>query len=139
MPNPPGFIDNVVIGTVHMHVLRGVKGDVIDLIQTSFTEKDVYDALSELHAFMDFDAPGGHHTTMERTAVSLYSKLLVELVWKLDKEKVMISKYCYYWSSSWMLVSIAIIGQAPLMLPALDTSKYCYYWCISPPTDCIGY
>ena len=90
MPDPPpGFIDNVVIGTVHMHVLRGVKGDVTDLIQTSFTEKEVYDALSELHAFIDFDAPGGHHTTMERTAVSLYSKELVELVWKLDKEKVM--------------------------------------------------
>ena len=48
----------------------------------------MHDALSELHAFMDFDPPGGHHTTMERTAVSLYAKELVELVWKLDKDKL---------------------------------------------------
>ena len=38
---------------------------------------------------MDFDVPGGHHTTMERTAVSLYAKELVDMVWKLDKENVM--------------------------------------------------
>ena len=123
MPDPPpGFIDNVVIGTVHMHVLRGVMGDVIDLIQTSFTEKDVYDALSELHAFMDFDAPGGHHTTMERTAVSLYSKELVELVWKLDKEKVMPRVVV----SSHLLVKIPI-GKAGLR-PSDVVSSYCLYW-----------
>ena len=33
--------------------------------------------------------PGGHQTTMERTAVSLYAKELTDLVWKLDKEKAM--------------------------------------------------
>ena len=61
MPNPPlqGFIDNVVIGTVHMHALRGVRGDVIDLVQTSFPEKEVFDALSELHSFVNMNPPGG--------------------------------------------------------------------------------
>ena len=111
MPDPPqqGFIDNVVIGTVHMHTLRGVKGDVIDLIQTSFTEEEVYDAFSELHVFMNYDPPGKHNTTMERTAVSLYAKELTDLVWKLDKEKAMPRVVV----SSHMLVRIPI-GKAGL-------------------------
>ena len=72
-----------------MHALRGVKEDIVDLIQTSFPEREVFDALSELHSFMNMEAPGGHHTTMERTAVSLYAKELTDMVFKLDKEKVM--------------------------------------------------
>ena len=72
-----------------MHVLRDVIADVIDLIQTIFTEKEVFDALSELHGFMNYDAPGGHNNTMERTALSLYAKELTDLVWKLDSEKAL--------------------------------------------------
>ena len=88
-PTMMGFIDNVVIETVHMHVLRGVKTDIIDLVQTSFAEHEVFDALSELHSFMNMDPPGGHHNTMERTAVSLYAKELTDMVFKLDKEKAL--------------------------------------------------
>ena len=89
LPPSVGFIDNVVIGTVHMHALRGVKPDIVDILQTSFPEKEVFDALGELHSFMNMDPPGGHHSTMERTAVSLYAKELTDLVFKLDKEKAM--------------------------------------------------
>ena len=56
-PTMMGFIDNVVIETVHMHVLRGVKTDIIDLVQTSFAEHEVFDALSELHTFMNMEPP----------------------------------------------------------------------------------
>ena len=56
-PHPSGFIDNHVIGTVHMHCLRGVKSDIIDLVQSSFNEKDVYADLCEIHTFMNYEKP----------------------------------------------------------------------------------
>ena len=58
------FIDNVVLGTVHMHVKRGVMKEIADLVCST----------------------GGHVDTVERTAASLYAKELVELVSRLNKD-----------------------------------------------------
>jgi hypothetical protein len=41
MAGPNGFLENAVLGIVHMHVLRGVKDGLTDLIMENFKEDDV--------------------------------------------------------------------------------------------------
>ena len=80
------FIDNVVLGTVHMHVKKGVMKEIADLVCTTFTAEEILTAKTQLINELSMAAQGGHHDTVERTAASLYAKELVELVSSLDKE-----------------------------------------------------
>ena len=86
-PGANGILDNVVLGTVHMHVKRGVSPDIIDLVVTSFPEKDIVEARNELTDCLGMVEMGGHRDTPERSAASLYAKELVALVHELDRDK----------------------------------------------------
>lgn len=85
----PGVIDSVVIGTVHMHIKKGVASELVDLVVTSFTQEEILNAKSELIDFMGMAPQGGHNDTAERSAVSLYTKELVAIVQELDKDNRM--------------------------------------------------
>jgi hypothetical protein len=85
----PGVIDSVVIGTVHMHIKKGVTSELLDLVVTSFTQEDILNAKSELIDFMGMTPQGGHNDTAERSAASLYTKELVAIVQELDKDNRM--------------------------------------------------
>ena len=80
------FIDNVVLGTVHMHVKKGVMRDIADLVCSTFTAEEILTAKTQLITELSMAVQGGHVDTVERTAASLYAKELVELVSSLDKE-----------------------------------------------------
>ena len=83
--NTPGdSLECVVVATVHMNIKTGVSTEIIELIVTSFTEKEILDAKTELLKKMGMDVPGGHRDTRERTAAYLYAKELVVLVHELD-------------------------------------------------------
>ena len=42
------FIDNVVLGTVQMHVKRGVMKEIADLVCSTFTEEEILTAKTDL-------------------------------------------------------------------------------------------
>ena len=77
-------LESVVVASVHMNIKTGVSTEIIELIVTSFTEKEILDAKTELLKKMGMDIPGGHRDTSERTAAYLYAKELVVLVHELD-------------------------------------------------------
>ena len=80
-----------MIASVHIHVKTGVSADTVEIIVTSFTEKEILDAKTELIELLGLGMakPGGHKDTAERSAAFLYAKELVALVYELDKEKKM--------------------------------------------------
>ena len=77
-------LESVVVASVHMNIKTGVSTEIIELIVTSFTEKEILDAKTELLNKMGMNVPGGHRDTSERTAAYLYAKELVALVHELD-------------------------------------------------------
>ena len=42
------FIDNVVLGTVHMHVKRGVLKEIADRLCSTFTGEEILEAKTQL-------------------------------------------------------------------------------------------
>ena len=88
-PGTQGFIDSVLLGTVHMNIKNGATSDIIDTVVASFTEAEILSAKTELIQFLGMVVPSGHNDTAERTAAFLYTKELVSLVQELDKDNRM--------------------------------------------------
>ena len=112
-PGQPGVIDSVVLGTVHMHIKKGVASDIVDLVVTSFTEDEISNAKTELIELMGMATQGGHIDTAERTAASLYAKELVAMVSELDKDNRMPK----------VVVSSDQLGRIPLGKKGLSPSE----------------
>ena len=58
-PGGPKVLESVVVASVHMHVKTGVSTDIIDLVVTSFTEKEILDAKTELSELLGLVIPPG--------------------------------------------------------------------------------
>ena len=93
-PGTQGFIDSVVLGTVHMHIRKGAADDISELVETSFREDEILTAKTELIEHLGMVVPPGHRDTVERTAASLYAKELVALVGELDQSDRMPKVVC---------------------------------------------
>ena len=73
-PGDPGILENVVVASVHMYVKIGVSADAVEIIVTSFTEKEILDAKTELIELLGMAKQGGHKDTAERSAACKNSK-----------------------------------------------------------------
>ena len=104
---------SVVLGSVHMHIKKGVTSDIVDLVVTSFTEEEILSAKTELIEFLGMVVPGGHIDTIERTAAFLYAKKLVALVHELDKDRRMPK----------VMVSSDQLGRIPIGKKSLSPSE----------------
>ena len=86
MTGPNRFLEDVVLGVVHMHILRGVKNEIVDMITDKFKEEEIQEARDMLTEQVQVEKMGGHKTTDNRSAAKVYAQELVELVSQLDKE-----------------------------------------------------
>ena len=75
-----------MLGVVHMHVLRGVKDEVGDLITGNFKEDDIREARDQLLQAAQCSQKGGHKDTENRTAAKVYAQEVIDLVYQLDKD-----------------------------------------------------
>ena len=53
------FLEDAVLGIVHMHVLRGVKDDVGELLVANFKEDEIKEARDMLEETL-WESRGGH-------------------------------------------------------------------------------
>ena len=79
-------INNVVLGTVHMYYNKIPKPDILEIMETSFEENEIFDALKELHQAVVWDAPQGRQTSPNRTAIHAYAMDLYDSLSKLVSE-----------------------------------------------------
>ena len=92
MPPPPlpeGYLDNVVLATIHCHVLRNVRLEIPDLIGNNFSEEKIKEARDMLVMFMKKPAMKGHNTTIGRTAAVAFAEDIVKLMGISDSQGIL--------------------------------------------------
>ena len=51
-------IDNLVLGTLHMHLNKGTMNEIVEIIETNFDEAELRDAVVKLHEGLKEPVPG---------------------------------------------------------------------------------
>ena len=74
MTGPNVFLEDVALGVVHMHILRGVKNKIVDMITDKFKEEEIQEARDMLTEQVQVEKMGGHKTTDNRSAAKVYAQ-----------------------------------------------------------------
>ena len=79
-PLPEGYLDNVILATIHCHILWNVRMEIPDLIGNNFSEEKINEARDQLVMFLKRPAMKGHNTTIGRTAAVAFAEDIVKLM-----------------------------------------------------------
>ena len=88
-PLPEGYLDNVVLATIHCHVLRNVRQEIPELISRSFDEEQVKQARDQLIMFLRKPEMRGHNTTIGRTATVAYTEDIMKVMGAGDTQNIL--------------------------------------------------
>ena len=115
MGDQRGFIENVVLATVHMHWLQAAKPDIPRLISENFLEEDVKEAWKKLIDFLGTvaDYPGGRQDSDRRSAVEAYVVDIMAMFQHLDMDGEVID----------IMVSSKDLKKVPQARVGLDPSE----------------